>query len=45
MHWVGRDTAETRVRPEAWNRSIHRMRGRIEIFGTWKRRSTLRRMR
>jgi IS5 family transposase len=33
----GRDGAETLARLEAWNRPIHRIRGRIEkIFGTWK---------
>ncbi|HEX5957357.1 MAG TPA: IS5 family transposase [Hyphomicrobiaceae bacterium] len=42
----GRDEAETRKRLEAWNRPIHRVRGRIEkIFGTWKRSYGLRRMR
>jgi IS5 family transposase len=34
------------ARLEAWNRPIHRIRGRIEkIFGTWKRSYGLRRMR
>ncbi|WP_414091477.1 transposase [Rhizobium sp. BR 314] len=33
-------------RLEAWNRPIHRIRGRIEkVFGTWKRSYGLRRMR
>jgi IS5 family transposase len=42
----GRDPAETLARLEAWNRSIHRVRGRIEkVFGTWKRSYGLRRMR
>jgi transposase, IS5 family len=42
----GRDEAETLGRLEAWNRPIHRIRGRIEkIFGTWKRSYGLRRMR
>jgi transposase, IS5 family len=42
----GRDEAETLARLEAWNRPIHRIRGRIEkIFGTWKRSYGLRRMR
>jgi transposase, IS5 family len=42
----GRDEAETVARLEAWNRPIHRIRGRIEkIFGTWKRSYGLRRMR
>lgn len=42
----GRDEAETLARLAAWNRPIHRVRGRIEkIFGTWKRRCGLRRMR
>ena len=42
----GRDEAETLARLEAWNRPIHRIRGRIEkIFGTWKRSCGLRRMR
>lgn len=37
---------ETLRRLKAWNRSIHRVRGRIEkIFGTWKRSHGLRRMR
>ena len=42
----GRDQEETRARLQAWNRSIHRVRARIEkIFGTWKRSYGLRRMR
>ena len=42
----GRDEAETLKRLDAWNRPIHRVRGRIEkIFGTWKRSYGLRRMR
>ncbi|WP_280823291.1 transposase [Pseudaminobacter soli (ex Li et al. 2025)] len=42
----GRNEAETLTRLEAWNRPIHRVRGRIEkIFGTWKRSYGLRRMR
>lgn len=42
----GCDEAETRVRLEAFNQPIHRIRGRIEkIFGTWKRSYGLRRMR
>ncbi len=42
----GRDEAETLARLAAWNRPIHRVRGRIEkIFGTWKRCYGLRRMR
>lgn len=42
----GRDEAETRKRLDAWNRPIHRVRGRIEkIFGTWKQSYGLRRMR
>ena len=42
----GRDEAETLARLAAWNRPIHRVRGRIEkIFGTWKRSYGLRRMR
>lgn len=42
----GRDAVETHERLEAWNRPIHRIRGRIEkIFGTWKRSYGLRRMR
>ena len=37
---------EALARLEAWNRPIHRIRGRIEkIFGTWKRSYGLRRMR
>ncbi|EXL01242.1 transposase, partial [Aquamicrobium defluvii] len=37
---------ETLKRLDAWNRPIHRGRGRIEkIFGTWKRSYGLRRMR
>jgi IS5 family transposase len=43
--WSG-DAAETHERLEAWNRPIHRIRGRIEKnFGTWKRSYGLRRMR
>ncbi len=42
----GRDEAETLARLRAWNQPIHRVRGGIEkIFGTWKRRYGLRRMR
>ncbi len=42
----GRDETEVRARLDAWNQSIHRIRGRIEkIFGTWKRSYGLRRMR
>ena len=42
----GRDETETLARLNAWNRPIHRIRGRIEkIFGTWKRSYGLRRMR
>lgn len=42
----GRDESETLARLDAWNRPIHRIRGRIEkIFGTWKRSYGLRRMR
>jgi len=42
----GRDEAETLKRLDAWNRPIHRVRGRIEkIFGTWKRSYGLRQMR
>jgi transposase, IS5 family len=42
----GRDEVETLARLDAWNRPIHRIRGRIEkIFGTWKRSYGLRRMR
>ena len=42
----GRDERETLARLNAWNQPIHRVRGRIEkIFGTWKRRYGLRRMR
>ena len=42
----GRDEVETAARLDAWNRPIHRVRGRIEkIFGTWKRSYGLRRMR
>jgi len=41
-----RDEKEARARLEAWNWSIHRIRGQIEkIFGTWKRSYGLRRMR
>ena len=37
-HMWGRDVEETLARLDAWNRPIHRIRGRIEkIFGTWKR--------
>ena len=33
----GRDEQETLAHLDAWNRPIHRIRGRIEkIFGTWK---------
>jgi len=42
----GRDETDVRARLDAWNRPIHRVRGRIEkIFGTWKRSYGLRRMR
>lgn len=42
----GRDEQQTLARLHAWNRPIHRIRGRIEkIFGTWKRSYGLRRMR
>jgi IS5 family transposase len=42
----GRGATEALARLEAWNRPIHRIRGRIEkIFGTWKRSYGLRRMR
>jgi IS5 family transposase len=42
----GRDEKETLARLSAWNKPIHRVRGRIEkIFGTWKRSYGLRRMR
>lgn len=42
----GRDEAEVQAKLAAWNRPIHRVRGRIEkIFGTWKRSYGLRRMR
>ena len=42
----GQDEAETLARLSAWNRPIHRIRGRIEkIFGTWKRSYGLRRIR
>nr|WP_295463249.1 IS5 family transposase [Mesorhizobium sp.] len=42
----GRGEAETLKRLGAWNKPIHRIRGRIEkIFGTWKRSYGLRRMR
>ena len=42
----GRDEQETLARLDAWNRPIHRIRGRIEkIFGTWKRSYGLHRMR
>jgi IS5 family transposase len=42
----GRAEAETLKRLDAWNKPIHRIRGRIEkIFGTWKRSYGLRRMR
>ncbi|MEO6947355.1 MAG: transposase [Nitrobacter sp.] len=43
---VGRDEQQTLARLHAWNRPIHRIRGRIEkIFGTWKRSYGLRRIR
>ncbi|WP_231844536.1 IS5 family transposase [Acidiphilium multivorum] len=42
----GRDEQETLARLDAWNRAIHRIRGRIEkIFGMWKRSYGLHRMR
>ena len=42
----GRDKAEVQAKLTAWNRPIHRVRGRIEtIFGTGKRSYGLRRMR
>lgn len=42
----GRDETQMLKRLNAWNRPIHRVRGRIEkIFGTWKRSYGLRRMR
>jgi transposase, IS5 family len=42
----GADTKKTLARLAAYNRPIHRVRGRIEkIFGTWKRSYGLRRMR
>lgn len=42
----GRDQQDTLAKLKAWNRPIHRVRGRIEkIFGTWKRSYGLRRMR
>jgi len=42
----GRHEAETLRKLHAWNKPIHRVRGRIEkIFGTWKRCYGLRRMR
>lgn len=42
----GKDTRTTLSRLAAYNRPIHRVRGRIEkIFGTWKRSYGLRRMR
>ncbi len=42
----GEDTKKTLARLAAYNRPIHRVRGRIEkIFGTWKRSYGLRRMR
>ncbi|PZU89599.1 MAG: IS5 family transposase [Shinella sp.] len=42
----GRNETEVRARLDAWNKPIHRVRGRIEkIFGTWKRSYGLRRMR
>lgn len=42
----GEDTTKTLARLAAYNRPIHRVRGRIEkIFGTWKRSYGLRRMR
>ena len=41
-----RTEAEAQDRLRAWNRPIHRVRGRIEkLFGTWKRSYGLRRMR
>jgi transposase, IS5 family len=43
---VGPQRTEVRARLDAWNKPIHRVRGRIEkIFGTWKRSYRLRRMR
>lgn len=42
----GRNEAEVQASLRAWNRPIHRVRGRIEkIFGTWKRSYGLGRMR
>ena len=42
----GRDVQQSLARLDAWNKPIHRIRGRIEkIFGTWKRSYGLRRMR
>ncbi len=42
----GHDEQETLRKLKEWNQPIHRVRGRIEkIFGTWKRRYALRRMR
>lgn len=42
----GKDMRTTLSRLAAYNRPIHRVRGRIEkIFGTWKRSYGLRRMR
>jgi IS5 family transposase len=42
----GENTRKTLARLAAYNRPIHRVRGRIEkIFGTWKRSYGLRRMR
>jgi IS5 family transposase len=42
----GKDTRKTLARLAAYNRPIHKIRGRIEkIFGTWKRSYGLRRMR
>jgi transposase, IS5 family len=42
----GEDTRKTLARLAAYNRPIHKVRGRIEkIFGTWKRSYGLRRMR
>jgi len=42
----GRDEEETRACLSAWNQAIHPVRARVEkIFGTWKRRYGLRRMR
>ena len=42
----GEDTRKTLARLAAYNRPIHKVRGRVEkIFGTWKRSYGLRRMR